>query len=570
MTAVILGLVAVVLLVLVVVALGMRSMNRRESALSSERLKAMAENKGPKRARPAEETFFESFPEGFDAFEEPSAKANRTRPPRPAPRPGGRQAAKGEARGRRGVDEWGDQDDYDDDYWSRVRADEGGFGGSGTVHARMATPRPVTAQEQRLASGGPSVDPDAATVQAPLPKRPTPVSAPVAPAAAGLADLVEPLRASTGPSPVSPTPTGPVPGANGIDPFSTDAFSTGAVVSPFAGTGAFGGTGPFPSATNPDLVAPLRATPSSAAAEQKTQTFAAPTPDVLAALGGQATGPMPAVDPSQPPPSVRFTASTDAFERGRVTPDPYFGTPVNPPAGSSNGYATPGTGPFAAPSPGAYAADANGATYQHTPPTGFPQPPATGPFETPRPSAYEQAASYDASRGAYGTTPAAPQTPEPAPWGGATPYQPEPSPSWPASPGVRDILDDPEPPRGAAYQQQPAYDGYTSPYGSAQATPYASNATNYEVSNGWATIDDSDTLNSARPGAAAAPPSYDPAGYDQRPYEQPPAQPAPSGGGGWPSYDELYGSTNGNGAQPTGSRRGNHRTPDSDYPEYYR
>src|SRR3954451_9786251 len=104
MTAVISGLVAVVLLVLLVVALGMRSMNRRESALSSERLKAMAENKGPKPRRPAEETFFESFPQGFDAFEEPSDKeksAPKQRPAggRPAAKPGGRQATRPAQRG---------------------------------------------------------------------------------------------------------------------------------------------------------------------------------------------------------------------------------------------------------------------------------------------------------------------------------------------------------------------------------------------------------------------------------------------------------------------------------------
>ncbi|WP_157530626.1 hypothetical protein, partial [Microtetraspora niveoalba] len=101
MIAVISGLVAVVLLVLVVVAMGMRSMNRRESALPPERLKAMAENKGPKPRRPAEETFFESFPKGFDTFEDPkSAKQQRAAGARPAPRPGGRQASRPAQRGK--------------------------------------------------------------------------------------------------------------------------------------------------------------------------------------------------------------------------------------------------------------------------------------------------------------------------------------------------------------------------------------------------------------------------------------------------------------------------------------
>ncbi|MBX6386765.1 MAG: hypothetical protein IRZ07_27940, partial [Microbispora sp.] len=175
MTAVISGLVAVVLLVLLVVAMGMRSMNRRESALSAERIKAMAENKGPKPRRPAEETFFESFPKGFDTFEEPERGSGKQRSTaRPAARRGGgqgRPAARGgkqaAARGKRGVDEWGEADDYDDEYWSRVRADEGGFGG--TIAAKMATPRPV---DEPASTPGKAADPDAATVQAPLPTRP--------------------------------------------------------------------------------------------------------------------------------------------------------------------------------------------------------------------------------------------------------------------------------------------------------------------------------------------------------------------------------------------------------------
>ncbi|MFC6074688.1 hypothetical protein, partial [Microbispora bryophytorum] len=69
-------------------------------------------------------------------------------------------------RGKRGVDEWGGADDYDDDYWSRVRADDGGFGG--TIAARMATPRPI----DETAGAAQMADPDASTVQAPLPARP--------------------------------------------------------------------------------------------------------------------------------------------------------------------------------------------------------------------------------------------------------------------------------------------------------------------------------------------------------------------------------------------------------------
>ncbi|MEU8271167.1 hypothetical protein AB0B89_28915, partial [Sphaerisporangium sp. NPDC049002] len=211
MIAVIFGLVAVVLLVLVVVALGMRSMNRRESNLPPERLRKMAEQAEDPTAkrpgRPAEETFFESFPEGFDAFQEPERATARLRPgngrpaSRPAGRPGGRPAPRGKqaasSRGRRGVDEWGDADDYDDDYWSRVRADDGAFGG--TIAARMGASRPDVSSPSNSAPSSAKaaapkdpkekeegVDANAATVQAPLPARP-----------AGLADLVEPSRNTT-------------------------------------------------------------------------------------------------------------------------------------------------------------------------------------------------------------------------------------------------------------------------------------------------------------------------------------------------------------------------------------
>ncbi|MFD1120823.1 hypothetical protein, partial [Sphaerisporangium aureirubrum] len=195
MIAVIFGLVAVVLLVLMVVAFGMRSMNRRESNLPPERLRKMAEQAEDPNAkrpgRPAEETFFESFPEGFDAFQEPERATARLRPgngrpaSRPAGRPGGRSAPRGKgashsARGRRGVDEWGDADDYDDDYWTRVRADDGAFGG--TIAARMGTsrpdlPSPGNPDVRPQAKPAPKdkkepVDAEATTVQAPLPPRP--------------------------------------------------------------------------------------------------------------------------------------------------------------------------------------------------------------------------------------------------------------------------------------------------------------------------------------------------------------------------------------------------------------
>ncbi|MCT9929542.1 hypothetical protein N5079_04830 [Planotetraspora sp. A-T 1434] len=649
MTAVIMGLVAVVLLVLVVVALGMRSMNRRESALSSERIKAMAENKGPKPRRPAEETFFESFPQGFDAFEEPADRGSKQRAagPRPAPRPGGRQASRpaqrggkqpAAARGKRGVDEWGEPDDYDDDYWSRVRADDGGFGG--TIAARMATPRPVTqsaadspagpASATSASNGSPSgdsrppmADPDAVTVQAALPQRP---------AAAGLADLVEPAR------PARP----------------------------------------------------------AASADQKTVTFAAPTPDILGTLGAPSTGPLdssPASDPFTTGPrpagsgastSGRSTRSARSGRRSAASADATTG------AGRANGsfetgrgtgsYDIPGgTGPFGAPGStgpfdvpggaGSFDATGNAPSFEATPSpipsTGFFTAvggtgsstgtglPATGPF--PSTGSFETGrtrGSFEATRGtgpfeAQGSAAPFDATPSPRPAGDASasstgsfdtwaaydttrtggashgstgPFAspdtgssyavtPPPSSASPssASPGssatpsggwaARDVLDDPEPPRSASSwpnaetYQTPSYDGY--PQYSTDPS-YPATSSSYEVSAGWATIDESDAVTGPSPatgvptGPSPTVSPYESAGYDvpsgqsyygsdqqrqdygdpQHPSlpEQNSGWPEQNTGGSWPSYDELYGD-----ASPSaGARRGNHRNPDTDYPDYYR
>ncbi|GLW07765.1 hypothetical protein Misp01_28950 [Microtetraspora sp. NBRC 13810] len=212
MIAVVASLVAVVLLVLVVVALGMRSMNRRESALPADRLKKMAEQ--AEKATELSSDDFASREPRVDYFspdfspidDEPKPKsANRQRGAarpgggRPAGRPSPRRAQQNAARGRRGVDEWGESDDYDDDYWSRVRSDEGGFGG-GTIAARYGAERPLEDEEE---PGEPKAapDPNAATVQAPLPTRsPASSGAPRATGSSDLADLVEPVR----PAPPSP------------------------------------------------------------------------------------------------------------------------------------------------------------------------------------------------------------------------------------------------------------------------------------------------------------------------------------------------------------------------------
>lgn len=579
MIGVISGLVAVVLLVLMVVALGMRSMNRRESALSPERIKAMAENKGPKPRRPAEETFFESFPAGFDAFEEPAERSKQRssgrqgRQARAAER-GGKQSAGTGARGRRGVDEWGEQDDYDDDYWSRVRADDGGFGGS--IAARMATPRPVEQPAEAAADAGPAADPNAATAQVPLPQRP---------AHAGLADLVETSRATTG-SPKS------------------RAKQTPASASP--------------------------AVSASALAEQKTVTFSAPTPDVPGTTGPSRG--RSARSASRAARSARRSAAAASAETGRPAPSGSFDAPPAPATGpaapitgssapitgssvpmpttgmfTAGSFETPlGTGPFeAAPSPAA-----PGTAPGSAPGTGQ----GTG-SGSAWPSAYESPVydaphgdAYNLSRNAtgpfspadtgpsYPVTPVAPVTPEVTPGPGTTT-----SPGWPS---VRDVLDDPEPPRAVSsswppaetYQMPqtgmqppapaapPAYDGYsaTTPAGAGTAYGPAQPPTSssYEVSAGWATIDESDTVT----GSSAAPSPYESAGYDvpsgqsyygygqQGGYGTDQAA-APSWqeqnpGGGRPSaYDELYGDA----PKPTSAPRGSHRNePETDYPDYYR
>ncbi|TDE20115.1 hypothetical protein E1295_47295, partial [Nonomuraea mesophila] len=235
MIAVVVSLVAVVLLVLVVVALGMRSMNRRESSLPPERLKEMAEKEESTHARStdefaAHEPRMRNFSPDFSPIDQPKA-------PKPA-RTG--------QRGRRGVDEWGNptSDDEDEEFWANIRSDaeEGGFGAGGTVAARKGASRPVERErpaeqraerradrpaeqraERRAEAGGErpadrsasppaerrserpgkradrsarprpvaaSADPDATTVQGPLPQRQPAASN----HSSGLADLVEPVK----------------------------------------------------------------------------------------------------------------------------------------------------------------------------------------------------------------------------------------------------------------------------------------------------------------------------------------------------------------------------------------
>jgi hypothetical protein len=658
MIAVIFGLVAVVLLVLVVVALGMRSMNRRESNLPPERLRKMAEQADDPNAkrpgRPAEETFFESFPEGFDAFTEPERATARLRPgngrpaSRPAGRPGGRSAPRGKAashsaRGRRGVDEWGDADDYDDDYWSRVRADDGAFGG--TIAARMGTSRPDLPTpgnpDPRPAAAKPApkekkeqVDPEATTVQAPLPSRP--VRADQAPARSGRAEQ-SPLPARAG---LADQPPPPVRAPSGLA----------------------------------DLVE--RSSPASAAAAERTVTFPAPVPPVPATPAPDVLGaPQPSARtrrPTRPDPADPLgLADNRAKPRRRTeTGDPGRGAPrpaeprrsdgrrapvgTTPPRGMAAARADAGhTGPRA--TPGRVPADPQGDPLTSTQPGvalpvdplssgSFPSgsvnrglspknplatgpvggdPLGTGPLET-RPAAYDTpggargngpiprtAPGNAGNSGSYGRDPRGGPAPATGrgtggdPRGGRTDEFPARQ-SWPAQPaypatGSYDILDGPEPAASGSNEtwrasdyQMPSYDGgggYAAREGHPAESAYPLSASSYEVRPGWATIDDGDTTISAPTpslGVPATPsrrPGYEaprtPGGDPGRPADTTApgtgsgSWPAPpqNAGGSWPSYSEQYG-TNGSGAdeppQATRSRGGHHRVGDPEYPDYYR
>ncbi|MGI5288462.1 hypothetical protein ACQEVF_34690 [Nonomuraea polychroma] len=296
MTAVIVSLVAVVLLVLVVVALGMRSMNRRESSLPPERLKEMAEKEEKTHARSTDE--FAAHEPRMNNFSPDFSPIDAPKAPKPV-RTG--------QRGRRGVDEWGNptSDDEDEEFWANIRSDaeQGGFGAGGTVAARKAAARPDDRERQpqraadlpsrserrseRKASPQPvSADPDATTVQAPLPQR-----QPAPAAAANLADLVEPAKRATG-----------------------------------------GGRGP----SQADL------------SEQRTVTFAAPTADVMSILGAGAQPVVPSSRPEPMPASRPQPATANGVGSHTNGTGSYSGGSSSFPA---SGPASSGSFPIAQPAP---------------------------------------------------------------------------------------------------------------------------------------------------------------------------------------------------------------------------
>ncbi|MFI7132605.1 hypothetical protein ACIBQ1_43485 [Nonomuraea sp. NPDC050153] len=353
MIAVVVSLVAVVLLVLVVVALGMRSMSRRESSLPPERLKEMAEKEERTQTRSTDE--FASHEPRMANFS-PDFSPIGEREPKPV-RTG--------QRGRRGVDEWGNPstDDDDEEFWANIRSDaeEGGFGAGGTVAARKGASRPVEREkpaaaerptppkrQERTAKPRPvaasaAVDPDATTIQAPLPQR-QPASA-----AANLADLVEPAKrpAPSRPEPVDQrtvtfaAPTADVmsilsPGAQPVPSPRPDSISSNN--SPRGGTGSYpaapaaGGTFPANPLSQPNGSGAYPATPASSGSfpAQPAPIHGAPTSDPFPAYtnAAETTWTNPPATPSSsgswpaqpdilddPTPAAGYGSSWPAFEQ---------------------------------------------------------------------------------------------------------------------------------------------------------------------------------------------------------------------------------------------------------------
>ncbi|MFB4265142.1 hypothetical protein [Nonomuraea sp. GTA35] len=381
MIAVVVSLVAVVLLVLVVVALGMRSMNRRESSLPPERLKEMAEKEEQTQTRStdqfaAHEPRMANFSPDFSPIDEVKPKPVRTG-----------------QRGRRGVDEWGNptNDDDDEEFWANIRSDaeEGEFGAGGTVAARKAASRPVererpaAAEAERPAerpakrsgraakprpaaastAASTGVDPNAATVQAPLPQRQP------AAASANLADLVEPQKrtpsqsdladqrtvtfaaptadvlsilgagAQPVPAPTRPEPSpSPRPASVSSNSVSSNAVPSNSVSSNSAYPAAANGSGSFP-AVSPTSSGNFPAAPAA--------IHGAPTSDPFPAYSGGAADPLETTWTQQPAgtTSGSWAASADILDDPAPAPStPYGGASSWPafeqPAGRSSYPAT--------------------------------------------------------------------------------------------------------------------------------------------------------------------------------------------------------------------------------------
>ncbi|MGP3956353.1 hypothetical protein ACTWPT_10180 [Nonomuraea sp. 3N208] len=509
MTAVVVSLVAVVLLVLVVVALGMRSMSRRESSLPPERLKEMAEKEEKTHARSTDE--FAAHEPRMNNFSPDFSPIDAPKAPKPV-RTG--------QRGKRGVDEWGNptSDDEDEEFWANIRSDaeQGNFGAGGTVAARKAAARPgdrerepqraaelpsrAERRSERKASPQPvaAADPDATTVQAPLPQRQVPAAA----AASNLADLVEPAK---------------------------------------------------------------RATPSQAdLADQRTVTFAAPTADVMSILGAGAQ-PVPPAPRPEPTPSPRpqptaangsgsYVNGSGSYSNGSSSFAPSNGSgsyPASPANGSGSFPASPSTGSGSFPAAG----PASSGSFPIAQPAPIHGAPTSDPFP-----------AYNGAADPLETTWTTPPTPTPS---GSWPPSaspdilddPTPAPaydlgsSWPAfeQPAARTAYP-------ASYEVRPGWaiaddsDPLTgpSPDTGAPTTPRRAVSANYD-----------DVLSAPTP-----PPSY-PAYETGDIASAWPEPPSPNGAQStWPGYG---GDMFGNQSQASNGNGGHRRPSEQDYPhDYYR
>ncbi|RJL34271.1 hypothetical protein [Bailinhaonella thermotolerans] len=564
MLPVILGLVAVVLVVLVVVALGIRS-------------KARAEDAGQPAARRRP-----------DAGGEPQRRGPGD-PGREAPR-GGRQPARpsGKAkqgpRGRRGVDEWGDTDDYDADYWERLAADEGGFGGA--LATKRGASRPAAPEGE---SDSPRADSPRA--DSPAPRSTGSRSSRRRRAENADADATATMAAQPAAKPV----TDPV---HSVRSSSFDAPS--AFDAPPAGAGA-GSRGK-----------PADKSPAYDAADSKTVSFALPGRDTVPAA------PAPSAAPADPLASPSLgagnrVAGRDGAARADLLTDPFAAQSNDPlatrPSGDSYGSRT-GTDPFARPSAGSTGSTGStgdswgrgssdglsgplpGGRYGDDPLLGGSRRDYADPLGAPAGSASTSSSASGDSASGSGSWPAwspDPGTPAPGssgssgssgspgssgsswPGEGGAPYTswPDSSPSaWPDS-------------GGPSYEMPSSYET-PSPFGGYPEYPASGGSSSYEVGSGWAAMDDAPSspgydrggysgsyeLPVPGSGGSSAPdygtPSYDPPGspWSEGRESSPGTDPWASS-----SYPEEYDP-----AAPTGKHggRGRHGQTDQDYPDYYR
>ncbi|MEU8141802.1 hypothetical protein [Nonomuraea sp. NPDC048901] len=484
MIAVVVSLVAVVLLVLVVVALGMRSMNRRESSLPPERLKQMAEKDERTQTRSTDEFSkseprMNNFSPDFSPIDEVKAKPVRTG-----------------QRGKRGVDEWGNphSDVEDEEFWANIRSDaeEGGFGAGGTVAARKGASRPVERPSERRPPERPSERPSDRPTEKPA-QRPA-ARTPSARAAAERererekqpsaqreqqrpaakrerSGKREPAKREpvTAIDPNAATVQAPLPGRSQRSRSQRPAAAT-------ASSGSSGLADLVESAQRP-------APTAAELADQRTVTFSAPTPpDVMSILGvgaQQVTPPQPGTG------SGSFPAVGSGTSLSTNSPATTSGSFPATPATSGSFPAVGGSGSFpATPAPAAPVSPIGGAQ-------------AGVPFTV-----------YGANTDPLETT-----------WTNP-PIVPTASGSWPAL-QHHDILDDPAP-AAPSSDSWPAFEPQQP-----AAAPRSSYPASYEVRAGWAVADDSDPLTGPSP-ATGTPtaPARAVSAYDDV-LSAPPMQPAP-------------------------------------------